>query len=72
MVNMKNNKVIKVVRPMRAWFKSFWTLMNDIFNPKASTHYWTRYPMYAKDQKEKDLIIANKVETLNQNIQIKL
>jgi len=69
---MKNNKVIKVVRPMRAWFKSFWTLMNDIFNPKVSTHYWTRYPMYAKDQKEKDLIIANKVETLNQKIKIKL
>ena len=71
---MRNTKVkvIKIVRPMRLWFKSFRTLMNDIFNPKASTHKWTRYPIYAKDQKEKDLIIASKVETLNQNIKIKL
>ena len=67
---MRNNK-IKIVRPMRLWFRSFWILMNDIFNPKVSTHKWTRYPIYAKDQKEKDLIIASKVETLNQNIKIK-
>jgi hypothetical protein len=67
---MINNK-IRIVRPMRVWFKSFWILMNDIFNPKVATHKWTRYPMYAKDQKEKDLIIASKVETLNQNIKIK-
>jgi hypothetical protein len=68
---MINNK-IRIVRLMRAWFRSFWILMNDIFNPKASTHKWTRYPMYAKDQREKDLIIADKVEILNQNIKIKL
>jgi len=65
------NKVIKIVRPMRLWFKSFRTLMNDIFNPKCTNHKWIRYPMYAINQEHKDIIIAGKVEELNQEIEIK-
>ncbi len=67
---MRNNK-IKIVRPMRLWFKNFRTLMRDIFNPSESTHKWLRYPMYAKNQKNKDIILAGLIEELNQDIQIK-
>ena len=68
---MKTNKVIKVTRPMRVWFRNFRTLMNDIFNPKDTYHKWLRYPMYAINQEHKDIIIASKIEDLNQNIKIK-
>ncbi len=42
--------------------------MNDIFNPKCTNHKWLRYPMYAINQEHKDIIMASKVEDMNQNI----
>ncbi len=70
---MKNNKVkvIKIVRPMRLWFKNFRTLIKDIFNPGESIHKWLRYPMYAIDKKHKEIILAGLMEELNQEIEIK-
>jgi hypothetical protein len=70
---MKNNKVkvIKIVRPMRLWFKNFRTLMRDIFNPTESVHKWLRYPMYAIDKKHKEIILSGLIEELNQEIKVK-
>ena len=68
---MKTNKVIRVTRPMRIWFRNFRTLINDIFNPKCTSHKWLRYPMYAINQEHKDIIMASKMEDMNQNIIIK-
>jgi hypothetical protein len=68
---MKTNKVIRVTRPMRVWFRNFRTLINDIFNPKCTSHKWLRYPMYAINQEHKDIIMASKMEDMNQNIIIK-
>lgn len=68
---MRNNITYKKVRPMRRWFKSFSTLINDIFNPKCTNHKWLRYPMYAINQEHKDIIMAGKLESMNQNIKIK-
>ena len=70
---MRNNKikVIKIVRPMRLWFKSFRTLMRDIFNPSESIHKWMRYPMYAINEEHKQIILSGLMEELNQEIEIK-
>jgi hypothetical protein len=68
---MKTNKVIRVTRPMRVWFRNFRTLINDIFNPRCTSHKWLRYPMYAINQEHKDIIMASKMEDMNQNIIIK-
>jgi len=68
---MKVNRVYKTVRPMRLWFRNFRTLMNDIFNPKESSHKWLRYPMYAINKKHKEIILAGLVNELNDNIKTK-
>jgi hypothetical protein len=56
---------------MRLWFRNFRTLMNDIFNPKESSHKWLRYPMYAINKKHKEIILAGLVNELNDNIKTK-
>jgi hypothetical protein len=56
---------------MRLWFRNFRTLMNDIFNPKESSHKWLRYPMYATNKKHKEIILAGLVNELNDNIKTK-
>ena len=45
--------------------------MNDIFNPKESSHKWLRYPMYAINKKHKEIILAGLVNELNDNIKTK-
>ena len=68
---MKVNKVYKVYRPMRVWFRNFRKLMSDIFNPKKSTHKWMRYPMYAINKKHKEIILSDLINDLNDKIKIK-
>lgn len=68
---MKRNRVIRVTRPMRVWFRNFRKLMNDIFNPKQSNHKWLRYPMYAINKKHKEIILAGLQNELSDNIKIK-
>jgi len=68
---MKTNKVIRVTRPMRVWFRNFRKLMSDIFNPKESTYKWMRYPMYAINKKHKEIILSDLINDLNDKIEIK-
>jgi hypothetical protein len=56
---------------MRVWFRNFRKLMNDIFNPKQSTHKWMRYPMYAINKKHKEIILSDLINDLNDKIEIK-
>ena len=68
---METNRVIRVTRPMRVWFRNFRKLMNDIFNPKESNHKWMRYPMYAINKKHKEIILSGLLNDLNDEIKIK-
>ena len=53
-------------RPMRIFGK----LIKDIMFPQKATHGWCRYPLTAKDQKQKDIYLSIIVEELNQKIKI--
>ena len=68
---MKTNRVIRVTRPMRVWFRNFRKLMNDVFNPAQSTHKWMSYPMYAINKKHKEIILSGLLNDLNDEIKIK-
>jgi hypothetical protein len=68
---MKTNRVIRITRPMRVWFRNFRKLMNDVFNPEQSTHKWIRYPMYAINKEHKEIILSGLINDLNDEIKIK-
>ena len=67
---MKVNKVYKVYRPMRVWFRDMSKLFNDIFNPGQSTHWYIRVLEQVATEKEKKKIIANIKKTAEQRIKV--
>lgn len=67
---MKVNKVYKVYRPMRVWFRDMAKLFNDIFNPGQSTHWYIRVLEKVETEKEKEEIIDSIKKTAEQRIQV--
>lgn len=67
---MKVNKVYKVYRPMRVWFRDMSKLFNDIFNPGQSTHWYIRVLEQVESQEQKEKIINNIIKTAEQRIQV--
>jgi hypothetical protein len=67
---MKVNKVYKVYRPMRVWFRDMAKLFNDIFNPGQSTHWYIRVLEKVATEKEKEEIIDSIKKTAEQRIQV--
>tara|TARA_R100001460_G_scaffold56525_1_gene96201 strand:- start:4394 stop:4624 length:231 start_codon:yes stop_codon:yes gene_type:complete len=54
---MKVNKVNKIYRPMRVWFRNIKTLFYDIFYPGESTHGWIRYPLNVKNKYQQTKVL---------------
>ena len=67
---MKTNRVIRITRPMRVWFRDMSKLFNDIFNPAQSTHWYIRVLEQVTTEKEKKEIIANIKKTAKQRIKV--
>lgn len=67
---MKVNRVYKVYRPMRVWFRDMSKLFNDIFNPSQSTHWYIRVLEQVESQEQKEKIINNIIKTAEQRIEV--
>jgi hypothetical protein len=67
---MKVNKVYKIYRPMRVWFRDMAKLFNDIFNPGQSTHWYIRVLEQVETQKEKEKIIDGIIKRAEQRIKV--